>query len=295
MEVTFVSNDVKALKRSFQLSVLWILLLLAVFTGSTYAWFTLSGLTSTNITPMAGTIGTGGSVLLISNSQDGPFDKSCELTPEGNPSSLTPVSTADLEHFYKGTAQTKEGITVLYTDADSQVNQAALHGTVYLQCKNAACDVYFDAGKLNLGSDAQALAAMRLGLKITSTGGTSKLIFKLDGLGATNSAQSRATIAGSTAVVSSASSAGEPDYADDPALNISDYMAQEGTNENEYNRGSQSLLTLEKDEVASVEYWLYLEGCDEQCFDPVQNKDTQLQLAFAGVDLQQDEQKGETA
>ena len=71
-------------------------------------------------------------------------------------------------------------------------------------------------------------------------------------------------------------------------------MAQEGTNENEYNRGSQSLLTLEKDEVASVEYWLYLEGCDEQCFDPVQNKDTQLQLAFAGVDLQQDEQKGET-
>ena len=175
--------------------------------------------------------------------------------------SLSPVSTADLEHFYKGTAQTKEGITVLYTGVDSQVNQAALHGTVYLQCKNAACDVYFDAGKLNLGSDAQALAAMRLGLKITSTGGTSKLIFKLDGLGATDSAQSRTTIAGSTAVVSSASSAGEPDYVEDPALNISDY----------------------------------LEGCDEQCFDPVQNKDTQLQLAFAGVDLQQDEQKGETA
>lgn len=72
---------------------------------------------------------------------------------------------------------------------------------------------------------------------------------------------------------------------DDPSLNISDYMAQVGTNENEYNAGSQSLLTLEKDEVASVEYWLYLEGCDEQCYDPVQNKDSQIQLAFAGVDV----------
>lgn len=62
-EVTPVSNehgndhDVKNLKKSFHLSVLWILLLLVVFTGSTYAWFTLSGLSSTNVTPMAGTIG----------------------------------------------------------------------------------------------------------------------------------------------------------------------------------------------------------------------------------------------
>ena len=37
--------------------------------------------------------------------------------------------------------------------------------------------------------------------------------------------------------------------------------------------------------MASVEYWLYLEGCDEQCYDPVQNKDSQIQLAFAGVDV----------
>lgn len=42
-EVTPVSNehgndhDVKNLKKSFHLSVLWILLLLVVFTGSTYA------------------------------------------------------------------------------------------------------------------------------------------------------------------------------------------------------------------------------------------------------------------
>ena len=259
-EVTPVSNDhdVKNLKKSFHLSVLWILLLLVVFTGSTYAWFTLSGLSSTNVTPMAGTIGTGDTVLLISNSSNGPFDKSCELVLDGNPTSLKPISTANLQNFYKGTTQTKEGITVLYASADSEVNQYAIHGTVYLQCQNAACDVYFEP---------------------------QNLIFKRDALGSTGSAQSRTTISRSSAVVSSATSAGEPTYVDDPSLNISDYMAQAGTNENEYNAGSQSLLTLEKDEVASVEYWLYLEGCDEQCYDPVQNKSSEIQLAFAGVDV----------
>ena len=40
-----------------------------------YAWFTLSGLSSTNVTPMAGTIGMEIPVLLISNSSNGPFDK----------------------------------------------------------------------------------------------------------------------------------------------------------------------------------------------------------------------------
>ena len=47
------------------------------------------------------------------------------------------------------------------------------------------------------------------------------------------------------------------------------------------------LVSLETDEVASVEYWLYLEGCDEQCFNPVQNKDAGLMLAFVGVDESQ--------
>ena len=43
-------------------------------------------------------------------------------------------------------------------------------------------------------------------------------------------------------------------------------------------------MTLQAEEVATVEYWLYLEGCDDQCFNPVQNKASQLCLAFAGVD-----------
>ena len=41
-------------------------------------------------------------------------------------------------------------------------------------------------------------------------------------------------------------------------------------------------MTLKAEEVATVEYWLYLEGCDPNCYNPVQSKDIALQLGFAG-------------
>lgn len=266
------------------MSVLWIVLLLAVVTGTTYAWFTFAGRTSTNVTPMGGSISEGDSVLLISNASGGPFDKTCELVLTGNPESLSPVSTSNLQHFFTAAAQNKDGITVLYQNADARVDQAAVHGTVYLQCLNAPCNVYFDRENLNLGNDGQALAAMRLGLRITSAGGTETFLFQLNSLGATGNVQTVRTIARASAVVSEISGNGQPSYVDDPALDISEFMAQAGTNEKEYNPGTRSLVSLQADEVATVEYYLYLEGCDEQCSNAVQNRSSELQLAFAGVD-----------
>ena len=196
-EVTPVSNehgndhDVKNLKKSFHLSVLWILLLLVVFTGSTYAWFTLSGLSSTNVTPMAGTIGTGDTVLLISNSSNGPFDKSCELVLDGNPTSLKPISTANLQRFYKVRAPTtKEGIAALYSPCRHDRGKSAMPSTAPCICSATTlpCDVYFEPRRAEPSeADAQALAAMRLGMKITSasTGTRSSDFFRLDALGGT--------------------------------------------------------------------------------------------------------------
>ena len=222
----------------------------------------------------------GGVVLAINL----PGVKSGELVLDGNPGSLRPLSTADLTHFYRSAAQNNEGITVLYANADNnnRVDQDALHGTVYLQCQNASCDVYFNRDELNLGSDAQALAAMRLGMRITSSAGTQTLIFRLDDMGATGGAKSARTIASAGSVVASIAGSGEPVYTSDPSQGIGGYMAQ--TNGNAYNPGSQKLMTLQAEEVATVEYWLYLEGCDDQCINPVQNRASQLRLAFAGVD-----------
>lgn len=286
-----MNTEVDQLKKSFSKAVLWILLLLAVATGSTYAWFSLTGMHSTNVTPMAGAVSQGDTVLLISTNQSGPFDKTCDLVMSGNPESLKPLSTENLEHFYRSTAQNKNGIAILYDNADNRVDQDAVHGTVYLQCKNAPCKVYFNREELKLGSDTQALAAMRLGMKITSQEGSKTFIWKLDEMGNTSGAQSTLTVPRASTVVSSVSN-GQASYVADPAQEISAYMAEKGEAENEYRDGSQMLVQLNADEVASVEYWLYLEGCDEQCSNPVQNRDSEIQLAFAGVDLEQSE-KGE--
>lgn len=277
-----MDSEVVQLKKQLKLTIFWMLFLIIVAVGTTYAWFTVTGMPSTNITPMAGTVSKGDTNLLISNSYGGPFDKTCELVFSGNPGSLRPLSTADLTHFYRSAAQNNEGITVLYANADNRVDQDALHGTVYLQCQNASCDVYFNRDELNLGGDAQALAAMRLGMRITSSSGTQTLIFRLDDMGSTGGAQSARTIASAGSVVASIAGSGEPVYTSDPSQGIGEYMAQ--TNGNAYNPGSQKLMTLQAEEVATVEYWLYLEGCDDQCFNPVQNRSSQLRLAFAGVD-----------
>ena len=280
-----MNDDVKKLKKRLRAVMFLTVLIFCAAGGSVYAWFTLSGMASTNVTPMGGSISNGDATLLISSSKDGPFDKSCDLVLDGNPDTLKPLSTADLDHFYRAIAQNKDGIAVLYEAADSQVDDDALHGTVYLKCENAPCDVYFDAENLNVGSDAQSLAAMRLGIRITSDSGTKTYLFRLDELGSVAGAQSRATIPASSSVVSSISSGGQAAYASDPSTSISQYMAHK--NSSVYEAGMSKLVLLQADEVASVEYWLYLEGCDEQCFNPVQNKDASLMLAFVGVDESQ--------
>ena len=278
-----MENEIKSLKKALYITIGWLLILLITMIGSTYAWFSASGRASTNITPMGGTVSNGNSELLIANQSSGPFDKQCELILTGSPDELKPLSTADLEHFYKETAQNTEGIAVLYANADQRVDEDALHGTVYLQCRNASCDVYFNREQLQLGSDAQALAAMRLGMRITSSSGTQTFIFRLDDMGSVSGAQSRRTVSRASAVVSSISAAGQANYTDDPAQNISAYMAQ-NQGENSFGAGSSKLLTLQAEEIATVEYWLYLEGCDDECFNPVQNRSSAFQLAFAGVD-----------
>lgn len=289
-----MDTDVNQLKRSFTRAVLWLLLLLVIATGTTFAWFTLTGINHTNITPMAGAVSKGGSTLLISNSEEGPFDKTCELVLKGNPESLKPLSTDQLEHFFRAVAQNKNGIASLYANADSAVDQDAVHGTVYLQCLNAPCKVYFNREELKLGSDAQALAAMRLGMKITSHEGTRSLIWKLDEMGSTGGAETRRTISQDSAVVSTISDSGQPTYVTDPSQEISAYMAEAGDTEGTYKDGSQALMQLDADEIATVEYWLYLEGCDDQCVNAVQSRASELQFAFVGTDVEEDT-KGETS
>ena len=197
---------------------------------------------------------------------------------------LLPVSTADLQTFYASAAQNKQGITLRYRDVTEQAPQRLMHGTVYLQSKNRGCDVYFFEPKLSFGSDGQALSALRLVLKLTTeTDGEQLLFFRLDDLGG-GGAEEQATVTGDNVVVSSIDAGGQPGYTADPAEDIGAYLAQaDGEEDTTPRAGEQALCALQADEVASVEYWLYLEGCDTACVNAVQTRELSLQLGFAGV------------
>lgn len=269
----------KPVKSVSLMAVIWALIALVAVSAATYAWFSYSPYA--NITPMSGTVGGGEGDLLISNRSDGGFDRSCDLILTSSNPLLQPLSTADLRSFYTATAQSPSGISVAYAAADRLVDASSLHGTVYLLGEDAAYDVYFLRDGLSLGSDPQALAALRLGLRFTSGSETTTKIFRLDDMGNTADAVGRRTTPTLNTVVASVDASGSAVYRPDPAEQLSGYFAQQ-TGE-QITPGQQALCRIPAGVVTSVEYWVYLEGCDENCINNVQGRDLALQMAFAGV------------
>ena len=155
---------------------------------------------------------------------------------------------------------------------------------MYLRSEYRDCDVYLRRAGLDFGNNGQILSALRLGMKITSQGGTQTLIFRLDELGNTQNAASALTVSSKGTVVSAVNDTGKATLVKDPAVSLADYLAVENTeNDGHPAAGRQALMHLNVDEVAAVEFWLYMEGCDENCINAAQQKDTGIQLSFAGV------------
>ena len=126
------------------------------------------------------------------------------------------------------------------------------------------------------------LASLRLGLVITTRTNTYTYIFRLDDMGNTENAAERQTIAQPGSVVGSVGSDGSPGFVPDPALDISDYRAVGTEDPDAMTPGTRMLCRLSADEVARVDYYLYLEGCDKNCINPVQGRRLALSLGFAG-------------
>ena len=152
---------------------------------------------------------------------------------------------------------------------------------MYLKADGSDFDIYLWREDIHCGSDAQALAAMRLGLRIVTASGTRTHIFKLDELGSTASAEAVRTVPEAGKVVASVGAGGAAVYVNDPAKALSECTAQ-GTAD-EVQAGKTALCALNDGEIAEVRFWLYLEGCDENCINSVQGKDIALQLGFAGA------------
>ncbi|MDO4475297.1 MAG: hypothetical protein Q4B59_00740 [Lachnospiraceae bacterium] len=263
-------------------ALLWIVILLMALTAATYAWF--SGGSVVNVKPMSAAISDKGVDLMISTNRDGNFAETCELVIDGNNAALYPVSTEKTDRFYTGISQNRNGLTILYKDVTEEISKYTIHGRVYLKALNDDCEVYMDGSHTSFGASVQSLAAMRLALKITIDGNTELKILRLDELENTSGAQSKRTVAGENVVVSAIDQIGNATYVNDPCTDIRDFYAQEPEKEDDDPLpGKEKIGFLKQDHIAEIEFWLYLEGCDDQCIDPVQEQEVALQLGFAGI------------
>ena len=196
---------------------------------------------------------------------------------------LEPISTVDLDHFYEVFRQNRQGVANGFKNADDKVDNATIHGELYLQSLTENCDVYFYRTGMDFGNDPQMLSALRLGMKITTNDQTYVYIFRLDDMGNTSSAKRIQTISAPGSVVKNINNNNDAVFATDPSKTLTDYFAIPGTGDELPKPGRESLFKLGANEVAKVEYWLYLEGCDDNCINDVQQKEARIQLSFAGV------------
>lgn len=269
-------------KKSFAiwLSVFWVLISLLSIAGVTYAWFTFNP--ATNVEPMSSTISDGEVALLIATTEnEAEFSTQCAL-PQSVSGDLEPISTADLEHFYYADVQNRQGVSVTFRNAEDRIEKDTIHGKLYLKSLKDNCDVYLNRNAMEFGNDPQMLAALRLGLRIETQAGVKYFVFSLDDMGNVSGAVGMQTTEQSKVVVAGVDADGKPNYVSDPSRSLSDFFAVMDADKLP-RAGREALCTIQANEIATVEYWLYLEGCDENCINEVQEKEAILKLSFAGV------------
>ncbi|WP_294418622.1 hypothetical protein [uncultured Senegalimassilia sp.] len=269
-------RDAFSARKRMVAAAAWLAVLALVLSAATFAWFSNSRFT--NVTPAAHTVSEDGYDLLISASEQGPFAEQCQLASADK--TLYPVSTSDLSDFWRATFQNAAGITTDYANCTSELGEYALTGTFYLKGSSLPLAVYLYPSQMSVSADSQLLAAARVGFIIQSSAGTQSYIFRYDDLGDTSGAAQQRTTAQSDVVVSGQ---GSWSYVADPAQSVSAYSMDGSGDTPTARSGATPLFTLGADEVASVRYFVYMEGCDANCIGEAQSQAISLQFAFAGA------------
>ena len=269
-------RDAFSARKRMVAAAAWLAVLVLVLSAATFAWFSNSRFT--NVTPAAHTVSEDGYDLLISASEQGPFSERCQLASADK--TLYPVSTSDLSDFWRATFQNAAGITTDYANCTSELGEYALTGTFYLKGSSLPLAVYLYPSQMSVSADSQLLAAARVGFIIQSSAGTQSYIFRYDDLGDTSGAAQQRTTAQSDVVVSGQ---GSWSYVADPAQSVSAYSMDGSGDTPTARSGATPLFTLGADEVASVRYFVYMEGCDANCIGEAQSQAISLQFAFAGA------------
>nr|AIF26502.1 hypothetical protein [uncultured bacterium fosmid pJB39A3] len=279
-----MDNNTEKLKKSAAFTIVWIAILLIAIGGATYAWFTFSA--HTNVDPIGGAIGSGGVELLISDSENGEFSNYADIIVNGSTENLKPVSTADLQRWSTAVSNSNTGISNKFKDVTDNVDEYSMYGSLFLKASGGSCDVYFNRDYLSMGTDDQLIAASRLGMvTITNEQGELRRIFSLESLCNTGNATERYTMSETGVVVSDTDGSGNAVTVQDPAEEISQYTGY--IESDEAFPGEKPICRLEDGEVVRVDYRIYMEGCDPNCFNDAQDRNIDVKLGFIGTEVKE--------
>lgn len=281
--------NTRFLKVSGILAVFSILVAAAVFSTATYAWFTANRIVSASrIEAITDTMEL---TLYVKAPSDSTYTGNvCELRfTGGNALSLTPVSTADLQHFlYCPT--TVSGNAARFVPVGDITNQdqfcygvidmrAELTGTFSAASVAVYLDESAELGALveQAGEDSLLLNAARLGIMVGGAPDTAK-IFYLSQEQNPEDQQIRNTIVNGQLLegdmVLKSDAAGNISPVADPAIPLSACMLSDETDPGE------PLFYLQPGVDYQIQVFFYLEGCDPDCSDSIAFHAADLALAF---------------
>lgn len=257
---------------------------------ATYAWFTQNQKVSTN-TASART-GDETLELQLSSSGGGSF-RDAETVPiqqvnQTSAENLLPVSTSDLRTFVYSTG-TVDTMAKTFKPVENEANY--YHGRVYIRATGqgwpdgTTMKLYLDQSENILGQQVsgEILNAARLGL-VFNEDYSSAVILKLsDSENASNQQVYNTMVNGQTLgkdqvlsyVNQSVQAVADPSV---PAQNYTIDFSNDSTQVPE-----KALLTMQLNQIYSVDIYFYIEGCDPDCSNYIQYSTSDLQIGFYGV------------
>lgn len=284
--------EAKQLRRRFITVAALVIVAFALLLGgvATYAWFTSNQRVGTSRAEAR--TGDESVELLVSSTGGADFRGSTEADivqlNKTDSEYLLPVSTENLQSFVSPTAYNADGFPTAYAPVTNEANY--YHGRIYLRASAGGLStgsqmaLYLDESAASGGILAQKdgeysllLNAARLGLALE---GGDRVIFYLSEETNPEGARQNNTVFGGELqnegiVLRQFNNLITPTA--DPAVSVSSRAVS--------NSGALGtpLGYLELGRIYALDVYFYLEGCDPDCWDPIQFNAADLHLAFYGV------------
>lgn len=267
------------------------LFVLVVLSVSTYAWFTANRIVSTDRANARS--GSDALELQISSEGGTSFTGSKEAAIlQVNRSSVTnlmPVSTADLKTFVYN-SMTEGNMATAFSTVENEAYY--YHGRFYMRAvaegraPGAKMALYLDedneiGGALATAEKGMLLNAARLGMTFD---GANPVIFALSKEESAEEYQIENTklngsLLGRDQVLGM--SGGTVVGVKDPSIFLEDKMIV--VEEERVTLPAEPLLYMELNKIYTVDVYLYIEGCDPDCSDSIEQHEADLHLAFYGI------------